>query len=125
MESKNDKDRMKDTENVTVVSAAAATFSSSQRARALRTCGYLFDHICQATHEINSTFSISILLFMALIMIFCSICLFFFIYGMAEIVQHTSIGNYFYVFPIAFALGLMVTLVILISADYPIKQVSN
>ena len=114
---------MENDQNVAIVTIPA-TSVPNQLAKALRKCGYLFDQICQATHEINATFSLPILLFLTMVMILCSICLFFFIYVIAELVEHLSIKNFFYVFPAVFALGLMITLVLLISADYPIKQVN-
>jgi hypothetical protein len=114
--------QIKDTHTVAIVSTAS--FPSSQRAKAaLRTCGYLIDQICQATHEINLHFSLSILLLLAFVMIFCSICLFFIIYVMAELVEHPSIKEFFYLFPNAFLFCVFITLILLITADYPIKQV--
>ena len=114
--------QIKDTHTVAVVSTAS--FPSSQRAKAaLRTCGYLFDQICQATHEINLHFSLSILMFLTFVMISCSTCLFFIIYVMVDLVDHPSIIEFFSIFPPVFSLGVFVTLVLLMTADFPIKQV--
>ena len=120
IESKNDQDGIEDAEKVAVVSDVP-----SQRTKALRTCAYLIDQIRQATHEMNSTFSLSILLFLIFIMIFCSICLFFFIYVMAELVVHPSLKDAVYMFPAAFVVAVIMALVILTSADYPVNQVSQ
>lgn len=120
IESKNEEDGIKDAGiNVNVLSIVL-----KQRPRMLRTCGYLFDQICQATQEVNSTFSLSILFFLVFIMIFCSICLFFFINVMAELVEYSSLKDGVYLFPAAFIVAILMALVILISSDYPVKQVS-
>ena len=91
--------------------------------KALRSCAYLFDQLCAASVEINSTFSLSVLFILVIVMIQCSLCLFFFIYAMSELVVHSYIKGATYAFPIIFLMCMGLTLFILITANGPIAQV--
>jgi hypothetical protein len=96
---------------------------TSKRIKAMRLCAYLFDQLCAATIEINSTFSLSVLGILSVVMIICSLCLFFFTYAMTEVVVHTYIKSATYSFPIIFILCMGLTLFLLITVEKPIKQV--
>ena len=94
-----------------------------KRIKTLRTCGYLFDKLCQAANEINSTFSLSVLVILTLIMTLCSTSLFLSIHAMSEVVVHSYIRNAVFLFPGVFTLGLVIMLIILTTVDQPITQV--
>ena len=95
----------------------------SLRVRKLRTCAYIFDRICLASREMNSTFSLSVLLNLFLLMILCSTSLFFFIYATTApavpIIIKSQSSYFFYIF-----LGsLQFIIFILLSAESPVKKV--
>lgn len=90
----------------------------------LRTCANLFDQLCASAIEINSTFSLSVLATLTIIMILCSICLFLFIYAISEVIVLDYIKSATYVFPIIFTSNAGLILFILITVDSPTTQVS-
>ncbi len=93
-----------------------------KRIKALRACAYLFDQLCAASVEINSTFSLSVLFILVIIMIQCSLCLFFFIHAMSALVVHPFIKGFSNAFPIIFFMCMGLTLFVLITANGPITQ---
>ena len=93
-----------------------------KRIKVLRACAYLFDQLCAASVEINSTFSLSALFILVIVMIQCSLCLFFFVYAISELVVHPYIKGSTYLFPILFLMCMGLTLFVLITANGPITQ---
>ena len=96
--------------------------AKSKRIQAVRTCAYLFDQLCAAAIEINSTFSLSVLFILVISMIHCFLCLFFYIFVMSELVVHPYIKGATHVFPFIFMLCMGLTFFILITANGPITQ---
>ena len=93
---------------------------SSQQLKRMRTCGYLFDQICQVSNDINSAFSLSILTILTIMMIDCSTALFFCLYSLT-----TLFKGMFYGFLTFFANCVCLILVIVISTHSPIAEVQN
>ena len=48
-----------------------------ERIKRLRTTGYIFDRICQAVNGLSTTFSLSVLVILLILMVEKAICLFF------------------------------------------------
>ena len=92
----------------------------------LRTCARLVDQICHSANELNSTFSLPVLMIITKLLIFSTTSLFLFIYLLttpSDILHKNFITGAPYV-PIAFFAGsVFMVLLILIPTGFPIKKV--
>ena len=87
----------------------------------LRSCGYIFDQICLAFNEVASTFSLSVLFFLTILMILSATSLFFcFCFGFKS--QRTYEASIYMLF---FITNFMMILIILKAAESPTKEVIN
>lgn len=86
----------------------------------IRTCGYLFDHICKVSYEINCTFSFSVLAVLTILMIFCSTSLYFSLYASTNLYKEM-----FYGFVSFFVFSICVVFIILSSTDLSLAEVEH
>ena len=92
---------------------------SSSLTKRIRTCGSLFDQICKVAHELNHTFSLSVLVILMILMIFCSTSLYFSLYASNNLYE-----GMFYGFVLFFVFSICVAYAILSSTDLPITEVT-
>ena len=94
--------------------------SSSRPFRKLRSCGHLFDKLSQASNELASTFSFSVLLLLISLLVVCATSLFLGLFAMAPVI----IENRTYLLILSFKTVLLI-LIIFNAADSPVTEVLN
>jgi len=97
--------------------------ATSNRIKHLRTCGYLFDQICQTCNEIASTFSLSVLAILTILIVMCSGSVFFYFYAMSNLNTPTFIQDAKFTFLGCFMVSIIMVLMILFPAETPITEV--
>ena len=95
----------------------------SLRIKRLRTCGYLFDQICLVSENLNSTFSLTVLVSLIILMVLCTTSLFFFIFAISAAVVPNFILLAKFAFLFMFIGSVAMIIIILTSAELPIKEV--
>lgn len=100
-----------------------STNSKSFRIKTFKTCGYIFDQICLAANNINSVFSLSMLIIFTILMALSTTSIFFFIYSMSSLEIPFLIKINFVSFISVFMLCNVMMLIILLSAESPIREV--
>lgn len=90
----------------------------NQRIKRLRMCENVFNQICEASVEIASAFSFSVLVILTILIIVSAAGLFFCLYSLVFIDEGTI-----KVFVANFIRNAFITLVILISANSPMNEV--
>ena len=101
------------------------TTSTNFRIKNLRTTGYIFNQICLASNQLNLAFSPTVLLNLVILLIICTTSLFFFIFASSSLKIPVVIENNKWGMLVMAFNSIFMILVILISAELPIKAAIN
>ena len=91
-----------------------------KNSKKLRTCGYIFDQICQVSKEIGATFSLTVLCYLTVLAILSATSLFYCYHGSYRSQNYSEAIGYFLFFLNSFSMMLC----ILKSAELPAIEVT-
>ena len=102
--------------NKFIASIAIRKNIKNERIRKLRTCGFSFDQLCQASDSLSSAFSFSVLLILLLLMITSATSLFFFLNYPSPMVFNATAPT--------FLLSFVGIILLTRTAESPVTEVS-
>ena len=92
-----------------------------KNSKKLRTCGYIFDQICQVSKEIGATFSLTVLCYLTVLAILSATSLFYCFHHIYRSHKNFEAFNYLIFFINSFSMFVS----ILKSAQLPATEVTN